>query len=74
MTLASVIKLFESRQTCDLSDRHASSINQLCKQYMGEEQRVGFWYKDLPDVAKVFDLCYASIQKGKVSARNCSLK
>jgi hypothetical protein len=67
MNLTKVIKLFESKQTAQLSDRHASGIMQLCKELNNEDQQVGFHYKDLLQVSRVVDLCYQSVEKGQVS-------
>jgi hypothetical protein len=61
MDLAKVIHLFESKHTQNLSDRHASGIIQLCKTMVNEEQTQGFMYKDLPLVARVFELAFAGI-------------
>lgn len=67
MDLSKVIHLFESKQTQKLSDRHAAGIVQLCKEMVGEDRKKGFYYRDLPQVAKVFELCFKSIQNRKVS-------
>jgi hypothetical protein len=48
MDLSKVIHLFESKHTASLSDRHAAGIIQLCKDMVNDEQRRGFYYKDLP--------------------------
>ncbi len=67
MDLKKVIHLFESKHTANLSDRHAAGIIQLCKEMVNEETKRGFFYKELPDVAKVLELCFKGIQHGKVS-------
>ena len=67
MDLTKVIHLFESKHTANLSDRHAAGIIQLCKEMVNDEQSKGFCYRDLPQVAKVLDHCFAGIQNKKVS-------
>lgn len=66
MDLTKVIHLFESKHTSNLADRHAAGIIQLCKDMVNDEQSKGFYYKDLPQVAKVLEHCFSSIQNGKV--------
>lgn len=66
MDLKKVIHLFESKHTANLSDRHSAGIVQLCKEMVNEDQRKGFYYKELPDVAKVLELSFKGIQSGKV--------
>jgi len=76
MDLKKVIHLFESKHTSNLSDRHASGIIQLCKEMVNEDQRVGFFYKELPDVAKVLELSFKGVKNGKVNREiliSCSL-
>ena len=63
MDLPKIIHLFESKHTESLSDRHASSINKLCKQYKHESR--GFYYKDIPHIAKILNLWYSSFENGK---------
>lgn len=58
MDLSKVIHLFESKHTANLSDRHAAGIIQLCKEMVNEDQRKGFYYKDLPQVARVLELSF----------------
>lgn len=58
MDLAKVIHLFESKHTANLSDRHAAGIIQLCKEMVNDDSKRGFYYKDLPQVAKVLDLSF----------------
>ena len=60
--------MFESKHTANLSDRHAAGIIQLCKEMVNDDSKRGFYYKDLPQVAKVLDLSFLGIQNGKVSA------
>lgn len=45
MDLNSCIQLFESKYTSGLSDRQASSIIQLCKSMVNDDQQIGFYYK-----------------------------
>ena len=66
MDLSKVIHLFESKHTASLSDRHAAGIIQLSKEMLNEDTHRGFFYKDLPQVAKVLDLSLASIKNKKV--------
>lgn len=33
---------------------------------VNEEYQRGFYYKELPNVSKIFNLCLSSIQNGKV--------
>ncbi len=61
MDLSKVIYIFESKQTEKLSDIHASKIIQLCREMLNEDTRRGFYYKELPQVAKVFELSFKSI-------------
>lgn len=63
MDLSKIIHLFESKHTECLSDRHAAAINKLCKQYKNENR--SFYYKDIPNIAKILQLCYSGIQSGK---------
>ena len=43
-----MIHLFESKHTANLSDRHAAAIIQLCKEMVNEDQKRGFYFRDLP--------------------------
>lgn len=63
MDLSKIIHLFESKHTESLSDRHAAAINKICKQYKSENR--GFLYKDIPNIAKVLNLCYTGFENGK---------
>ena len=63
MDLSKIIHLFESKHTEALSDRHASAIMKLCRQYQSEGR--GFFYKELDDVQHIFSLSFSSIQNGK---------
>lgn len=69
MDLFKIINLFESKHTAALSDRHAASIAQLCSEKLGvasmqdlDAARNGFFYKDLPQVARIVDYCFHGIQ------------
>ena len=78
MDLERVIDLFEAKHTALLSDRHAAAIAQLCSEKLGtgigqttgdyEQHRQGFYYKDLPSLARVIDHCFVGIQNRKVTA------
>jgi|LauGreDrversion4_2_1035121.scaffolds.fasta_scaffold370135_3 hypothetical protein len=65
MDLEKVINLFQSKHTAQLSDRHAAAIKQLCSDKLGGSAtaadadgiKIGFFYKDLPQVAQVLDFC-----------------
>lgn len=63
MDLSKIIHLFESKHTESLSDRHASAIIKLCKQYKHENR--GFLYKDIPNIARILNLCHAGFVNGK---------
>jgi hypothetical protein len=68
MDLERVIDLFEAKHTSQLSDRHAAAIQQLCSEKLGTgigggdyHQNQGFYYKELPSLARVIDHCFAGI-------------
>ena len=67
MEISKVIDLFESKHTAGLSDRQASAIIQLCKQMVNDEQQVGFFYRELPQVARVLELIHDKLLKKNVS-------
>jgi hypothetical protein len=75
MDLSKIINLFESKHTAALSDRHAAAISQLCSEKLGggasvadiDSSKAGFYYKDLPEVAKIVEYCFRGVQQGKVS-------
>ena len=66
MDLTQIIELFESKHTCDLSDRHTASIIQLCKEMNNEDTKQGFYFRDLDNVAHVLNLVYKGIENKKV--------
>ena len=70
MDLSKVIHLFESKHTASLSDRHAAGIIQLCKEMVNEDAHRGFCYRDLPQVARVFELSFQGITNQKVTPTN----
>ena len=64
MDLSKVIHLFESKHTASLSDRHAAGIIQLSKDMVSDDsdsKPQGFYYRELPQVAKVLELCFKAI-------------
>ena len=67
MDLEQIIELFESKHTKNLSDRHAQSIIQLCRQMDNETGAIGFHYSQLEKVARVFGLIHQGITQEKVS-------
>ena len=69
MDLDKIIGLFEQRYTAQLSNRQATTIVQLCKSMVNEDQQIGFFYCDLPKVARVIELV-----NGKLVERNVSYK
>lgn len=69
MDLDKIIGLFEQRYTAQLSNRQATTIVQLCKSMVNEDQQIGFFYCDLPNVARVLELV-----NGKLIERNVSYK
>jgi hypothetical protein len=65
MTLDKIINLFESRHTCELSDRHGAAILKLAKEYQLTNK--AFCYKHIPQLSHVISLTYkAIITHGKV--------
>jgi hypothetical protein len=72
MDLERVIDLFEAKHTSQLSDRHAAAIQQLCSEKLGTaigggDHYQGFFYRDLPALARVLEHCFIGIQNRKVS-------
>ena len=67
MDLAKVINLFESKHTAQLADRQATAIIQLCKSMVNEDQQKGFFYRELPQVARVLELVHGSLMNKNVS-------
>jgi len=67
MDLAKVIDLFESKHTAGLADRQATAITQLCKSMVNEDFQKGFFYRELPMVARVLELI-----RGKLLNKNVS--
>lgn len=62
--LSEIIQLFESRHTEQLSDRHAEAIINFCKQY--QASKTPLYYRELEELAHVFELIYKSLSSGKV--------
>jgi hypothetical protein len=67
MDLSKIIDLFESKHTAGLADRQAVAINKLCKQMVNEDTSRGFFYRDLPQVAKILELIHDRLLKKNVS-------
>lgn len=67
MGLEKVIDLFESKHTAGLSDRQASAIVQLCKSMVNEESQTGFFFRELPQVARVLELIHGKLMEKQVS-------
>jgi hypothetical protein len=55
--------LFESKHTALLADRQAKSIIQLSKEMVNDDQQIGFYYRQLPLVARVLELIHDSLMK-----------
>ena len=73
MDLESVISLFESKHTALLSDRQAKSIIQLSKEMVNDDQQIGFYYRELPKVARLLELVHDRLMKKNVSIGSYSL-
>ena len=67
MDLTKVIELFESKHTAGLADRQAIAVNQLCKQMVNEDSQKGFFYRELPQVARVLELIHERLIAKNVS-------
>lgn len=67
MDLAKIIDLFESKHTAGLADRQATAIILLCKEMVNEEQQKGFFYRELPQVARVLELIHERLMSKNVS-------
>ena len=67
MDLLKVIDLFESKHTAGLADRQATAIIQLCKGMVNEESQAGFFYRELPQLARVLELIHDRLSKCQVS-------
>ena len=67
MDLTKIIDLFESKHTAGLADRQATAIIQLCKSMVNEESQTGFFYRELPQLARVLELIHDRLTKRKVS-------
>ena len=67
MDLTKVIDLFESKHTAGLADRQATAITQLCKQMVNEESQKGFFFRELPQVARVLELIHGRLMNKNVS-------
>jgi len=63
-SLSEIIQVFESRHTEQLSDRHAEAITNFCKEY--RESKKSLYYRELEELAHVFELIYKSLANGKV--------
>ena len=66
MDLTKIIDLFESKHTAGLADRQATAIIQLCKSMVNEESQTGFFYRELPQLARVLELIHDRLTKRKV--------
>ena len=67
MDLLKVIDLFESKHTAGLADRQATAIIQLCKGMVNEDSQAGFFYRELPQLARVLELIHDRLSKREVS-------
>jgi len=63
MDLLKVIDLFESKHTAGLADRQATAIIQLCKAMVNEDSQTGFFYRELPQLARVLELIHDRLSK-----------
>jgi succinate dehydrogenase flavin-adding protein (antitoxin of CptAB toxin-antitoxin module) len=66
MDLDKVIELFTAKHTCELADRHAQSILNLCDQMDNELNQEGFHFHDLDKVAFVLELICNGIADSRV--------
>ena len=73
MDLIQIIDLFESKHTAMLADRQATAIIQLCKQMVNEEYQKGFYFKELPQVARILELIHERLHNKNVSWRAVTL-